>query len=241
MKWIFLFLSSSLFGSYIGNLADPAIMQSGLFSGASFLKFTSGYVYDYTNNKRMVSGEEFLKDFGLHSQLAEISLIFLQRFQVSFAAGGTKEQIKQSSLYNWVLDLQSEYHFSWNIGCKLILLQLGQSFISAGFRYFQVPASNESYFKHLNQLNLNLTDTQTFSLDEWETSLALSSQIWFLTPYAGVNYLKSQLKAEIEYENEKKWGYFYGLTLSLTGRFHLNLEKRLRDEFGYTFSSVLVF
>jgi hypothetical protein len=45
----------------------------------------------------------------------------------------------------------------------------------------------------------------------------------------------------LSYRNENKVGYFYGITASLTGRFHLNFEQRFRDEKAYTFSTIAVF
>ena len=82
---------------------------------------------------------------------------------------------------------------------------------------------------------------QELSLREWQVSGALSSRFFFLTPYIGLTYLHSKLHANVNYRNEFKWGYFYGLTLSLTGRFQLNFEQRIRDESAYTFATVMVF
>jgi hypothetical protein len=89
---------------------------------------------------------------------------------------------------------------------------------------------------------------QNLSLTEWQISGALSSRFSFLTPYIGGTYLNSKLHVAsspetgpIDFRNEYKFGWFFGLTISMTGRFHLNFERRLRDEFGYTFSTIAVF
>jgi hypothetical protein len=259
MRWLFLLLSLPLFGVYVGNPADPAIMNTGFFSTTyPFFKFTSGYIYDYTSDKRYEAHQnnpdfdpnQAVKRFGLHSQLASFSFIFLERIQFFGTAGGSKEIVSEGTQITDILfDFDSAYHFSWSAGSKVILIQWGQTYLSTDFTYFAIPASHKSFFKFLNRMNLPLeTEKQKLSLEEWQLSLGLSSRFFFLTPYGGVNYLHSRLHvqegptvAALNYRNEADWGYFYGLTLSLTGRLHLNFERRVRDEFAYTFSTIAVF
>jgi len=244
MRSLFLLVILPLFGAYVGNPADPALMNTGFFSsGYPFFKFTSGYIYDYTSDKRYEAPDPAIKQFGLHSQLASCSLIFIERLQFFATAGGSKEIVKEEPIYDAVFDAHTNYHFSWSAGAKVILLQWGQTYFSADFTYFAIPSSHKSFFTFLNRLNLPLdtAEKQKFSLREWEASAGLSSRFSFLTPYVGVAYLHSRLHAQIKYRNEVNWGYFYGLTASLTGRFHLNFERRGRDEFAYTFSTIAVF
>jgi len=233
------------FGMYVGNPADPALMSTGFFSSSySFCKFTSGYIYDYTSNKRYVADDQpLIKKFGLHSQLASFSLILIERIQFFGTAGGSKEMIKEEPIYNTFFDTYTDYHFSWSAGAKVILLQWGQTYLSTDFTYFEVPPSSKSFYKYLNRLNLPLSidDKGKLSLDEWQLSGALSTRIFFLSPYGGVSYLRSKLHADVNYHNEVNWGFFYGLTVSLTGRLHVNFERRVRDEFAYTFATTAVF
>lgn len=244
MRWFFLFAALPLFGAYVGNPADPALMNTGFFSSSyPFFKFTSGYIYDYTSNKRYVApSDPAIKQFGLHSQLASFSLIFIERLQFFGTAGGSKEMIKEQPIYDTILDSHTDYHFSWSAGTKVILLQWGQTYFSTDFTYFAIPASHKSFFKFLNRMNLPLEiEKQKLSLREWQVSAGLSSRFFFLTPYAGTTYLHSRLHADINYRNQVNWGFFYGLTVSLTGRLQLNFERRVRDEFAYTFATIAVF
>ena len=253
MRWFFLLATLPLFGAYVGNPADPAIMNTGFFStNYPFFKFTSGYIYDYTSNKRYVeenSDLDPIDKFGLHSQLASFSLIFMERIQFFGTAGGSKEIIKEQPITDLIFDTKTSYHFSWSAGTKIILIQCGQTYLSTDFTYFAIPSSHKSFFKFLNRMNLPLeVEKQKMSLDEWQISAALSSRLFFLTPYGGVTYLNSKLHIQdspdipsFNYRNEARWGFFYGLTVSLTGRLHLNLERRVRDEYAYTFSTVAVF
>lgn len=265
MRWLFLFAALPLFGVYIGNPADPALMNTGLFSAHyPFVKVTSGYVGDYISDKRYQAkttnanfdANDAFRHFGLHSQLASVSLIFVERLEIFGLAGGSKEHLQWNENPSWsdttemFLDFESSYQFSWGAGARVILLQWGPVFLSGDFTYFGVPSSHKSYFKFFNKFNLplNTAPEQKFGLSEWETALALSAKIFFLTPYGGVDYLYSNLYIQggpavpaLNYYNQEKIGYFYGVTLSLTGRFHLNFERRVRNEFAYGLSATAVF
>lgn len=268
IKWLILFLTTVAmiqpgFATYVGNPAFPALSNTGIFSSSySFFKFTSGYVADYTSNKRFESDQNVpnfdpnlaVKQFGLHSQMAAFSLIFVERVELFGSVGGTKEHAvwePQATFADatqiWT-DFQSSYHFSWNVGAKAILFRLGPLIFGGNFTYFAVPSSQESYFQFLNRLNLQLDPKQEFDLREWQLSGAASLRLFFLTPYAGITYLRSQLQVAagpdvpgLTYRNQDNLGYFYGITLSLTGRLQLNFERRVRDEFAYTFSTTAVF
>jgi hypothetical protein len=262
MRWILLLLYTfPLFGAYVGNPASPGIMNMGLFSGHSpFFKFTSGYLADYTSNKQFTTVSESGKnqtfqDFALHSQMATISAIFVERLEIFGAAGGSKEHAKWNKSPTYkdfetiLTDFQSTYTFSWAAGCKVVLIRWWQTYLGADFTFFDVPSSQKSFFKFLNRLNLQMdTEKQTFSIKEWQVSLGLSTRIFILTPYGGITYLNSKLNIRsgidvppIYYENKDRIGYFYGATLSLTGRFHINFERRVRDEFAYSLAAIAVF
>jgi len=189
------------------------------------------------------------REFGLHSQLASFSVILVERIEFFGYTGTSKEQAKGHKESTSLFDFDSHYHFSWGAGTKAVLLQWGKIYLSGDFTYFTIPSSSKSFFKFFEQFQsaANLVK-QTFHLREWQLSGALSARFYCFTPYGGVNYLKSKLHVHagtetgaIDYVNQDKWGYFYGLTLSLTGRFHLNFERRIRDEFAYTFSTIAVF
>lgn len=261
---IALFFTFPLFGAYVGNPASPGIMTTGFFSGQNhLLKFTSGYLADYTSNKRYelvnsnapIDPSQTFHEFGVHSQMATFSAIFVERLELFGTVGGSKEHTKWDrdptfdDVTTILTDFQSTYQFSWSSGCKVILLQWWQTYFSADFTYFQVPSSHKSYFRFLNRLNLPMdTEKQAFSIDEWQVSVGLSSRIFLFTPYGGVTYLSSKLNIHsgadvppLYYQNKDNIGYFFGLTISLTGRFHLNVERRVRDEFAYSASAVAVF
>jgi len=258
MKRLFLFFPLFLFGAYVGNPANPAIMNTGFFSVSyPFIKGTSGYIYDYTSNKRYEANQknpdfdpnQTFKEFGLHSQLATFSIILVERMEIFGSAGGTKEQAKGRTHPSFLEDFQSSYQFAWSTGTKVVLIQWGKTFLSCDFTYFAIPESDKSFFKFLNRFHLPIDFTKQYlSLTEWQFSGALSSRFAFLTPYIGGTYLNSRLHVAsspetgpIDYHNEYKLGWFFGLTVSMTGRFHLNFERRLRDEFAYTFSTIAVF
>lgn len=258
MKWYFLLFPSLFFGAYVGNPASPAIMNTGFFSTSyPFIKGTSAYVYDYTSNKRYVAEQttpsfdpnQTFKAFGLHSQLATFSLILIERMEIFGSAGGAKEQVKGRTHPSYLEDFQSSYQFAWSAGTKVVLIEWGKTYLSCDFTYFSIPESSKTFFQFLNRFDIPIDFTkQNLSLTEWQFSGALSSRFALFTPYLGATYLSSKLHINsspetgpINFRNEYKLGWFFGLTISMTGRFHLNFERRLRDEFGYTFSTIAVF
>jgi hypothetical protein len=218
-------------------------MNTGIWSSTyPFFKFTSGYLYDYTSNLRFASdGEQAIKQMALHTQQASFSFIFVERVELFGTAGGSKETVQGRDLADMIFEANTNYHFSWSAGLKAILLQWGQTFLSTDFTWFDVPASQKSYFKFFNRMQLPITTKQEFSMNSWQISAALSSRFWFLTPYGGATYLRAHLHAQTNYHNDVNWGFFYGLTVSLTGRLHVNLERRVRDEFAYSLATIAVF
>ncbi|HEX5035420.1 MAG TPA: hypothetical protein VFW62_13150, partial [bacterium] len=193
--------------------------------------------------------------FGIHSQLASFSVILLERLELIGTTGGSKERIKWSQEDSLtdpnaiLVDFKSAYHFSWSAGAKVILLQWGQTFFCTDFTYFAGPSSANSFFKFFNQLNLSFdSEKQEFYMREWQLTAALASRFFFLTPYVGGIYLNSHLHVKsgpevgpITYKNKDKFGWFYGITLSLTGRLHLNFERRQGTESAYAFATTAVF
>lgn len=259
--FVLLFFTVPLFGAYVGNPAAPTIMNTGFFSAHNpLIKGTTGYIADYITDKQYEADskdesfnpDDAFRKFIIHSQLASFSLIILERLELFGTVGGSKPRAKlheQDDNASLLFDFQSSYQFAWGTGAKVVLIQWGQTYLSTDFTYFSIPESPKSYFKFFNRLNLPIDfEKQELSLDEWQISLGLSSHFFFLTPYGGATYLSSKLHVaggpevgSFDYKNKYSIGYFYGITASLTGRFHLNFEQRFRDEKAYTFSTIAVF
>jgi hypothetical protein len=238
-------------------------MRGGIFSAPTpFFKVTTGYLADYISDMRLslssgdadFNPQHTLNQFGLHSQMATFSIAFLQRVELYTLLGGSKEHVKLKTdpptpLFSALFDFKTTYHFSWAVGGNCILLQWFQTYLSLTGSYFAVPTSQHAFFRFLNRLNLPLDENeQHFFLREWQVGLALSSRFWFLTPYVGTKYLNTTLRIQegpenssLTYHNEKRWGYYFGATLSFYNKIFLVFERRVRDEFAYTGSAYIVF
>lgn len=263
-KTFFFFLLSlhSVFGAYVGNVAAPAIMNKGFFSSFyPLIKGTTGYVADYVTDKHFISHqnnpnfdpEEAFRKFLIHSQMASFSVDILERLEIFGTVGGSKPRTKlheENPNLDLLLDFSSSYQLSWGTGAKIILMQWGQTYFCTDFSYFAMPESPNSYFRFFNRLNLpiDFSKKQELSMSEWQASVGLASRIFFFTPYVGGCYLNSKLHIEsgpetgpLNYKNKFSMGYFYGITASISGSFHLNFEQRFRSENAYTFSTVAVF
>ncbi|MDE3055181.1 MAG: hypothetical protein KGI80_00575 [Verrucomicrobiota bacterium] len=250
-------LSSALFGFYVGNPAAPVVMGSGFFSGRYLVKGASGYLYDYSTIKKYhAAGKEALfnpnsvfKEFGIHSQMGNLSMMLLERLEIFGYVGGSKEQTQGKPHPAAMTSFKGHYQFSWATGSKAVLLNCGPFSLGGSFSYFGIPSSPKSYFRYLNRINLPINfGKQNTSLSEWQINGGLSGRFGFLSPYIGGTWLYSKLHISgtsgigaIDYENEDKWGLFFGLTVSVTGKFHINLERRLYDESGYSLITSAVF
>ncbi|MCC6127791.1 MAG: hypothetical protein IT584_01125, partial [Chlamydiae bacterium] len=202
---LFLFAPFLLHAFYVGNPGSPGIMNSGFFTRCNpWIKITSGYLADYTSNKRYAASQtsqnfdpnDTFKEFGLHSQLGSFSLIFLERLELMGTFGGTKERAKwhgqpmDDNPVSIYIDFKSSHSFSWSAGAKVILLQWGKTFLSTDFTYFEVPETAGSYFSFFQKSNdAPPPEKQHFNMKEWQVNFGLASQFWFFTPYGGVNYL----------------------------------------------------
>lgn len=260
---LFSLFALPLWAAPVSNPAGPGLMQAGLFSSSNpWIKVTTGYVADYVSDMPLslskgsaeFDPEETFRRFGLHSQMAAFSIVWLQRLETYALLGGSKEHLKwhsepRTSLYSALFDFQSSYHFSWSCGARVVLLQWGQTFFSCDGNYFRVPSSQKAYFKFLNRLNLPLDqEKQRFNVRQWQIGAALSSRFWILTPYAGMKYFHAKLHIQsgpdnspLTYKNSNSYGYFFGLTLNLTSKLLITGERRMRDEFAYMFSTQAVF
>jgi hypothetical protein len=249
--------------SPVNNPSVPGLMQSGIFSSPNpWIKVTTGYLADYVSNMplRLSHGsgtfnpDQIFKHFGLHSQMASFSLVLLQRLEAYTLLGGSKEHLNfhsepNTSAFSSVFDFQSSYHFSWAAGARIVLLQWGQTFLCCDGVYFAIPSSQKSFFKFLNRLHLPLDEEkQHFNLREWQAGLAVASRFWIITPYAGVKYLHATLHIQegtettaLNYRNRLRIGYYFGITLSITSKFLVTGERRVRDESAYMFSTQAVF
>ncbi len=254
---------STLASAPVGNPSSPALVKSGIFSPCNpWIAFSTGYLADYVSDMKLSLSSGSLEfdphptfdKFQLHSQMASVSLILLQRLEAYALLGGTKEKLAletdpKTPLYSDLFDFQSSYHFSWAAGMKIVLLEWGRTYFSIDGNYFAVPSSHKSFFKFLNRLNLPLeTEKQTFYLREWQMGASLASSFWIFTPYVGMKYLhaklriqEGQLNSPLIYRNERSIGYYYGLTLNLTSKFQITGERRMRDEFAYMFSTQAIF
>ncbi len=58
---------------------------------------------------------------------------------------------------------------------------------------------------------------------------------------ATLDIQKGPESSHLSYKNQKNIGYYYGATLSLTSKFLVTFERRVRDEFAYMVSTQAVF
>jgi len=258
---IFVLFISYLQATYVGNIASPAILEKGLFSEEDpWIKVQTGYLADFVSDKKLIS-ESTTVDFGdkkrvnnfeIISNMGNISVTFRERLELYGNLGQSSAKIlwfanSPNDIFpeGKFLNIETENHFSWIVGAKVILLQFGKTYFGTDFSYFRIPTTKRSIF-YLNEEPTPFnTKPQFFSLREWHLAFGLASSMGMFTPYLGAKYLITRIRFKSDstftLKNRLNIGYFLGTSISVHQKFFLNAEARFYDELAYSVSGSAAF
>lgn len=266
LKWVSFFslYIFPLLAMYTGNPGSPALSYAGLFSGNyPWFKTSSGYVYDYTTDKNytLVSHREDFPNiekvntFRLDSNFGKIGFILVQRLELYGLFGTSEETIKWTSppktgftSENTKLSADTNSHFSWTAGGKVVLLEFGCTYFGLDIQFFKINAPGKFSYV-LNQLNYPFDfGPKYLILREKQISFGIARKMAFIVPYAGVTYLKSELHMKAEgvenslyFKNATKFGIYIGGTLMLTSKLQITAEGRFINEDAFSISAITSF
>lgn len=261
MKRLFLLILcsfSSVYCSYSGNPASPAILKIGLFNNTpSIFTLTSGYVGDYTHDKHMEFNTESdeiqnIDVIGLESNFGNFTLNLLERIEIYGMFGTSKASIDWASQEHNVIDSdaftdgKTNNHFSWRSGARVILLQWSDLAFGLGFCYFDIPVLKQtsSIFKPMeSQFALG---PQYFKLKEWQVDCGFALRVGPFIPYIGVQYLHSRFHVlgeteSIDYKNSSNLGLFLGSSMNILNKVSLTAEARVFSENAISFEASFAF
>ncbi len=249
----------SLNAFYVGNIAEPAILEKGIFSDKDpWIKVQTGYLVDFVNDKKLVSdhnivavgNENRINDFEIISNMGKVSVTFRERMEVygMFGQSAVKLNWFASTPNNddgQFLKIESEYNFSWITGIKVILLQFGKIYFGTDFTYFRIPNIKRStYFLNAEPIPF-ATTPQYLTLREWHLAFGLAATLGPFTPYLGGKYLLTKIRFRSDnsfnLKNRLAFGIFLGTSVSMGEKFSLNAEARLHDELAYSVSGSAAF
>jgi hypothetical protein len=248
-----------LHASYVGNIAEPAILEKGLFSDKDpWIKVQTGYLVDFVNDKKLVSdhniatvgNENRVNNFEIISNMGKVSISFRERMEIygMFGQSTTKLNWFASTPENddgQFLKIESEYNFSWLTGVKIILLQFGKIYFGTDFTYFRIPNIKRSQFFFNAEPIPFATRPQYLTLREWHLAFGLAATFGSFTPYLGGKYLLTKIRFRSDnsfnLKNRLSFGIFLGTTVSMGEKFSLNAEARLHDELAYSVAGSAAF
>lgn len=253
MKYLSLFVlfHSVVFGLYMGNPAEPEIIDQGLFIPQdSFAAVKVGYEGDIVSDRKLRSmGKGRIDDFELTMNQAVVTLNYMDRFEM-YGSGGAMS----STFYfrpktdNQRRVFQTHDHWTGGCGARALLAQWGNTGIGvdakiqwgrAGIKWITVNGVSHASGAHL-------------SYQEWQASFAVFHTIDLFTPYLGVKYSNVHASANslsrsvyshrsFKMYNRDRFGIAFGCNLSQGKKIDLFAEVQLIDEQGLTFGGNLKF
>ena len=248
MKYLSLFtvLQAALSALYMGNPAEPEIIDQGFFIPQSHsFGFKLGYEGDLVLDRKLRSIDKFEMSFNQ----AVIALNYLDRFEL-YGNGGawsTTFCFRPKSDHKR-REFQTHDHGTVGGGARLLLAQWGNTGIGidgkiqwaqAGIKWITVDGVSHSSGAHL-------------FYREWQASFGVYHTIDLFTPYLGVKYSTvhskvSHLSSAIyphghfKMYSRNRFGMALGCTLSQGKKVDLFAEVELLDEQALTFGGTLKF
>ncbi len=238
---------------YLGNPAEPQIMDQGFFfSQDALFTIKVGYQGDFVLNRRLraegPSGHR-IDRFEYQMNQGVITFNFLDRLEAYGSVGAFNTTFWHRPPPDSALR-EVTSHDSWTAGggLRALLMQWGHTAlgIDAKFQYGRSPArwisvSGVGYGTHAH-----------LTYREWQTGIAVSHTIDWFTPYIGATY--SNVHADInglkhstypyshfKMRNPAHFGLVIGCTLSSGKKFDLTGEAHMVDELAFSLTGNLKF
>ncbi len=244
-----LFLSSSsLYAMFIGNPAEPAVMDKGIWSKISCISFRIGSQGDWIYKQRFEGKKFVLSDDGIliaeethtknqmttYSGIATLNVV--KRVDLYALLGSSKMQIDDI--------LYARREFSWCVGAKTVFLKHKNFFFGADVKYFETD-QKPRYFV-IDGLPFNVVNDYHSNYYELQAAIGMSYRISLFVPYIHATYIYSHITpspplvlvrfpndvnefADIEIptlSSRKNWGMAIGFTLVDLGKASLGFEWR---------------
>jgi len=248
---LFFSLQAGLHALYLGNPAEPELIDEGFFIAQdSLFSVKAGYQGDIVFNRRLKAQDGVdgsMDQFAMHLNQGVVALNFIDRAEgyVSFGA--------LDADFSHRLDGERrEYHAPdrWTVGggLRILLVQWNNTCLgfNGGYQFSEphvqwVAVDGLSYDSHARLI-----------YREWQIGFALSHTVDLFTPYLGVTY--SDVDASLErisadigtpshfkMVSRERIGMTVGCSLSSGKKVDLNFETRFFDEQAATVSGNIKF
>ncbi|HUD01965.1 MAG TPA: hypothetical protein VMR37_06530 [Rhabdochlamydiaceae bacterium] len=250
---IFVFFQSLASALYMGNPAEPEIIDTGFFIPQDYcIGVKIGYQGDWAFDRflRSYQGSSGKIDqFEIMMNQGVITLNYLDRFELYGSVGSMRDHFWYRPKVDKIRrEFETHYQWTAGAGARLLLAQWGNTGIGLdgkvqygkpGIQWITVNGVSHSTGAHL-------------SYCEWQGSVAVYHTLGFFTPYLGAKY--SNVHATVDglsksvyphkhfkMTNRCRFGMALGCTLSQGKKVDVNLEVQLIDEQALTFGGNIRF
>jgi hypothetical protein len=255
MKFLGLFLLVQPFLSalYMGNPAEPEIIDCGLFiSQDSCMSVKVGYQGDFVFDRllRSYAGSRGRIDrFNMTSNQGMIALNYLDRFELYGTVGSMNSSFWfRPSSDKMRREFETNNHWTAGGGARLLLAQWDNTGIGIdGKIQYGKPG-----IKWITVNGVSHGTGSELIYREYQGSFAVFHTIDLFTPYLGAKY--SNVHADVsglsksvyprkhfKMTNRSRFGMALGCTLSQGKKIDINAEVQLIDELGVTIGGNLKF
>lgn len=189
-KILFVFFSSNVCATLIGNPAQPSLQNAGLVRECpDWWSFRISYYGDYVYDQKF--HEEFVIDGAVSTasklqtwtQAGMLTFNIRSRVDLYGIIGGQRIKIDD--------EVMTKQQFAWGVGGKVVFFHEGRFRAGCDFKYFQSD-QKPSFFQSEN-LAYNVTDNFFFDYHEIQAALGVSYRTKYFSPYANASYLVAKL------------------------------------------------
>ncbi len=250
---IFVAVQSIVAALYMGNPAEPEIIDTGFFIPQdSCMGLKIGYQGDWVFDRllRSFAGSEGKIDqFETKMDQGVLVLNYIDRFELYGTLGSMRNHFwYRPKIDKMRREFETNNHWTAGAGAKLLLAQWGNTGLGLdgklqygkpGIQWITVNGVSHSSGANVAYL-------------EWQGSVAVYHTLGLFTPYLGAKYSNVHVHvnglsktvyphSHFEMTNRCRFGMALGCTLSQGKKIDVNIEVQLIDEQALTFGGNIKF
>ena len=192
MRVLFLLLPLSVWSMWIGNPGQPGMQTHGIALQSEWcslrLTYLNDWVYrqDLQDEFTLENVQHIDNTVQLSTQAGLVTFNIRDWVDLYGILGGSRLKVNE--------EIFTKPHFSWGVGGKVLFLNIGNFRASADMKYFETDQIPQYFLVDSQAYNVVLPVTLAY--EEFQTSLGLSYETRWFSPYAQVSYLISKLNAQ---------------------------------------------
>jgi len=238
-KLVPLFYITSLYALYMGNPAEPQVIDAGFFiSQDSAISIKAGYEGDWVFDRMLKTGGHAIDRFHILMNQGVVSIGFLDRIELYGSVGSFSAQFwNRPREDGFMRDYGTHDRWTTGGGLKIILTQWDSTTLGVDGKY-QYAAPQIAW---TTVDGISIASRSHLVYQEWQVSLALSHTIDIFTPYIGATYSNVHATvsgahgiglahAHFRAVNRNKFGMAVGCGLCSGRKVDLTFEARFFDE-----------